>query len=184
LRSTVILAVCASALVAPLQAAAPAPSSYAGQQTRDIKSLSAEDVSSMLAGKGMGYAKAAELNGYPGPAHVLELSSQLELSTAQQEASAALFASMQAKAVALGRELVAEERRLDEAFAQRTVSPQSLPPMLTRIGELQAQLRAAHLDAHLQQVRILTPRQVAEYNRLRGYAVAGDAPAAHGTHHH
>lgn len=40
------------------------PPSYAGQEQREIKSLSAEDVQSLLTGKGMGLAKAAELNGY------------------------------------------------------------------------------------------------------------------------
>jgi len=184
MRSSLFLVLCASALVVPLHAASPAPSTYAGQQTRDIKALSAEDVTSILEGNGMGFAKAAELNGYPGPAHVLELSSELGLSRAQKEKSAALFASMQAKAVALGGALVAEERRLDEAFAGRTVSRGSLLPMVAKIGELQAQLRAAHLEAHLEQIRILTPRQVAEYARLRGYAAGGDAAAEHGAHHH
>ena len=39
----------------------------------DIKSLSQDDQSALLAGRGMGLARPAELNGYPGPAHVLEL---------------------------------------------------------------------------------------------------------------
>ena len=51
--------------------AADAP--YAGQQARAIKSLSDEDIAALLKGEGMGMAAAAELNGYPGPAHVLQL---------------------------------------------------------------------------------------------------------------
>jgi hypothetical protein len=46
---------------------------YADQQTRSIKSLSEEDIAALLNGEGMGMAKAAELNGYPGPKHVLTL---------------------------------------------------------------------------------------------------------------
>ncbi|MGH7485986.1 MAG: hypothetical protein ACREMY_10365, partial [bacterium] len=45
---------------------------YAGQQSREIKALSQEEAAGLLAGKGMGFAKAAELNGFAGPAHVLE----------------------------------------------------------------------------------------------------------------
>jgi hypothetical protein len=39
---------------------------YAGQDQREIKSLSAQDVTDLLAGSGWGFAKPAELNGYPG----------------------------------------------------------------------------------------------------------------------
>ena len=44
---------------------------YAGQQARTIKALSDDDLAALRKGEGMGMAKAAELNGYPGPAHVL-----------------------------------------------------------------------------------------------------------------
>ena len=61
-------------------------SPYAGQQTREIKALSSTQTADLLAGKGMELAKAAELNGYPGPMHTLELATQLELSTEQKQA--------------------------------------------------------------------------------------------------
>jgi hypothetical protein len=54
---------------------------YAGQQTRMIKALSDQEVSDYVEGRGMGSSKAAELNHYPGPAHVLVDSSRLELRT-------------------------------------------------------------------------------------------------------
>jgi hypothetical protein len=41
-------------------------SPYAGQEKREIKALSAEDIEGYLTGQGMGFAKAAELNHYPG----------------------------------------------------------------------------------------------------------------------
>ena len=55
-------------------------SGYSGQQGREIKALSAEETADLLAGRGMGAARAAELNHFPGPAHVLELQAQLGLS--------------------------------------------------------------------------------------------------------
>ena len=63
---------------------AVAQSPYAGMQTRTIKSLSNEQIADLKAGRGMGLALAAELNGYPGPIHLLELSEKLELSADQK----------------------------------------------------------------------------------------------------
>lgn len=60
-------------------------SPYSGHERRDIKALSAEEVEQYLSGAGMGYAQAAELNRFPGPMHVLELSDRLALSAEQRE---------------------------------------------------------------------------------------------------
>jgi Spy/CpxP family protein refolding chaperone len=154
-------------------------SPYSGEQARDIKALSAEDTDALLKGKGMGLAKAAELNGYPGPLHVLELASDLKLDEQQRARTQALFEAMQAKAVALGRELVAEERKLDELFSQKRVDAQSLAEVLARIGKLQAMVRGAHLEAHITQARILTPGQTARYVELRGYSTGGQSGHRH-----
>ena len=54
-------------------------SKYVGQETRKIKSLSADDIAELTKGGGWGLAKAAELNGYPGPAHILEMGSKIGL---------------------------------------------------------------------------------------------------------
>jgi hypothetical protein len=113
--------------------------------------------------------------------HVLELSRQLGLSDAQRDAVAASFARMSAAAKALGAEIVARERGLDETFKARTVSAEHLADATAAIAALQGQLRAAHLAAHLETRAVLTPQQIALYDRLRGYA--GDAPpAAHRGH--
>jgi Spy/CpxP family protein refolding chaperone len=149
---------------------------YAGQESREIKALSPEDVQAYLAGKGMGFAKAAELNGHPGPSHVLALSSQLGLTPEQTVLTKALFASMDAKAINAGAPLVDEERKLDRLFASKTITPELLSAVLAHIGELQAKVRAAHLEAHLAQVRILTPEQVALYMQLRGYTSTERTP--------
>jgi hypothetical protein len=158
-------------------------SAYAGQEGRDIKAMSAEDVQSYLSGKGMGLAKAAELNGYPGPSHVLALASQLNLTPEQRRLTEALFVSMEAKAVRLGKPLVEEERNLDRSFASKAVTPEALTASLARLGELHAKVREAHLEAHLAQVRILTAEQIALYMQLRGYA-SNESKADHGRHHH
>jgi Spy/CpxP family protein refolding chaperone len=177
-------AACLLALIpVSVQVSAVTPASpYVGQDARDIKALSAEEVNAYLSGKGMGLAKAAELNGYPGPAHVLELASQLSLTPAQRARTETLFASMEAKAVSLGRSLVDEERRLDQLFATKSVTAGELTRSLGAIAGLQAKVRGAHLEAHLAQAEILTPEQNALYARLRGYG-SDNAHMDHGSQH-
>ena len=124
---------------------------------------------------------AAELNGYPGPAHVLELASELNLTSEQRAPTEALFASMQSKAARLGAALVEEEGRLDQLFHERNVTRDSLAAELSKIGALQAEVGGAHLEAHLAELGILTPEQTAKYASLRGYA---GHPADDDTTHH
>lgn len=153
---------------------------YAGQQQRDIKALSEQEMASYRNGEGMGMARAAELNHYPGPKHVLELSGELNLNEMQLDQTSALFEAMQSRASALGHELIAAEIELDRAFAQRTVNDNNLNQSLHRIGQIQAQLRYVHLQAHLEQRNILEPEQVEYYDKLRGY---GSGNGDHSLHH-
>lgn len=148
---------------------------YAGEEARDIKSLSQAEINGLLAGKGMGYGKAAELNGYPGPAHVLELGEKLSLSAEQRRETENIFSQMEASAKVLGAELVAAERALDEAFRIKQIDESSLLRLAKDIGTIESRLRAAHLRAHLQQTEILTDEQISAYMALRGYS-----RAAHG----
>lgn len=146
------------------------PSPYVGQETRSIKSLSTKEQIDLLAGKGMGLAKAAELNGYPGPAHVLELALKLHLTDEQRKKTEALFNDMESKAKSLGAKLVDAERSLDVLFSTRQATHENLTSALNEIGSLQAQLRAVHLSAHLDQTRTLSTHQITMYNKLRGYS--------------
>ena len=154
-------------------------SPYVGQEYREIKSLSPDDVRDYLAGRGAGLAKAAELNRYPGPSHVLELASQLRLSTEQTERTQALFSRMREKAILFGQRLIDEERNLDRLFSSRTITPEKLEISLKRIGLLRAQVRQAHLEAHLDQAEILSSSQITKYVELRGYETAGRGGHSH-----
>jgi Spy/CpxP family protein refolding chaperone len=146
------------------------PTPYAGEQTRAIKALSPQEAQDLIDGKGMGLAKAAELNSYPGPMHVLELAQALQLSDAQRDSSTRLMHSHKDEARKLGRQLVDAERELDQAFATGQIDAASLTARLQRIGALQAAVRDSHLQTHLKQTALLTPAQIAQYNQLRGYA--------------
>lgn len=84
-------------------ASAIRPNPYSGQEQREIKALSPEEIQGYLAGKGAGLAKAAELNHYPGPVHVLELADKLQLSAEQKTRTKAIFDAMQKEAINQGK---------------------------------------------------------------------------------
>jgi len=150
---------------------------YSGMQARPIKALSEQQAADLGAGRGMGLALAAELNGYPGPSHVLELADKLELSADQRASVKRLFDSMKAEAVPLGSKLIEQEADLDRQFASRTVTPESLKASTAAAATTQGALRETHLKYHLSTKAILTRRQMQRYAELRGY---GD----HATPHH
>lgn len=145
---------------------------YAGQQTRAIKALSEQQVSDLRTGRGMGLALAAELNGYPGPIHVLEHVEALGLSDTQRMTIESLVAAMKHETIPLGQQLIAAEAELDQKFADKSISGDSLAAAVRAIGEASASLRTAHLRYHLATVEVLTPAQVAAYNALRGYTTS------------
>ena len=145
-------------------------SPYAGQETRKIKSLSAERVADLLAGRGAGYAKAAKLNGVPGPAHVLEMKDAIALTADQERRVRVVHSRMEKEAKVLGAQLVASETKLSEDFASAGVTEDNLRSSLDRIARIESDLRFAHLAAHLEIPKIITWDQIQTYNRLRGYA--------------
>lgn len=157
---------------------------YAGLQARDIRALAPERVADLLAGRGAGYALAAELNHYPGPTHVLELLAPLELTEQQQGAVSSVKAAMQQDAARLGAQLVDLEEELDRGFRSDTISPKELESLTSRIADTEGELRNIHLQAHLKVKDALTPEQVQSYDALRGYGVAlPDGGTGHGSGH-
>lgn len=154
-------------------AAAQAPhGAYAGWHQRRIKALSGQQVDDLRAGRGMSLALPAELNGYPGPAHVLELAKQLQLTPEQVTRTRALFEQMQKEAQAGGPLVIEAEERLDRLFRDRQATPAALTRAVAEAATAMASLRETHLRYHLLMMEVLTPLQVSEYQRLRGYRAA------------
>lgn len=147
----------------------PAHSGYAGMQERAIKALSDQQIADLRAGRGMTLALPAELNGYPGPAHTLELAGPLGLSEEQTQKTKALFAQMQAEARQAGEQVIAGEHQLDRLFKDRKGSVATLEEATAKAARAQGQLRAVHLRYHLLMLDVLTPAQASRYNQLRGY---------------
>lgn len=144
-------------------------SPYTSLEGRDIKALSQDQIDGLQSGQGMGFALAAELNGYPGPRHVLELREELGLSQEQVQECEEIFTNMKTSAERLGYRVVEEERTLDQLFASHTIDAENLARQVATIAELEGQLRTVHLHAHLEMMEILSHHQIASYIELRGY---------------
>ncbi|MEX0343625.1 MAG: hypothetical protein AB3N20_01805 [Rhizobiaceae bacterium] len=152
---------------------------YAGQQARRISSLSEADINSLEKGEGWGLAKPAELNGYPGPAHVLEFADKLDLDSEQLLDIEAAFEAMRTEAIELGNALVAAELALDEAFRSGKITPEVLAGKLNAAAEIRVALRAVHLNAHLRITPLLSDDQKQKYAALRGYSAGHDGHSGH-----
>jgi Spy/CpxP family protein refolding chaperone len=156
--------------------AASAQTPYAGMQARSVKALSDQQVGDLREGRGMGLALAAELNGYPGPAHLLELADKLDLTAEQRSRVRELFTAMKEEAVPIGNRLLEQETKLDDQFADRTVDDESLKQSILEIALTQGELRATHLKYHLSARSVLSDEQLGKYAELRGYK-GGSMPA-------
>ncbi len=138
--------------------------------------LSAEEEKQYLSGAGMGYAKAAELNHFPGPMHALELADKLDLSPEQRQKTQALMAAHKAEARAIGAKLIAAEGALEALFRSGAVEQDQLRKAVQQAAALQGEYRLSHLETHRRMRGLLTGEQVRRYDHLRGYA----SPGGHG----
>jgi Spy/CpxP family protein refolding chaperone len=142
---------------------------YAGQQQRDIKALSADEVKQYLSGAGMGFALPAELNRHPGPMHALELADRLGLTQEQRTAIQVLMDAHKAEARAIGAKLVEAEKEVEALFRSGGVDRQSLSEAVAQAAALQGAYRLSHLETHRRLRPLFTDEQVARYDALRGY---------------
>lgn len=142
---------------------------YAGQQARAISTLTEQELQGFLDGRGMGLARPAEVNGFPGPMHVIELSGPLQLSEDQLHRVRAVYERMKAKATELGKQYVNAERAVDAAFKAKGGDAGEVAARVAEASRLLAEIRLAHLNAHIEITPLLTPGQLARYADLRGY---------------
>ncbi|MSP47776.1 MAG: hypothetical protein EXQ95_00460 [Alphaproteobacteria bacterium] len=164
------------ALSGPLAAQPHTQAPYAGREQREIAALSEQEIADLRSGAGMTMALPAELNGYPGPRHVLDLADQLDLTPGQRTIADLLMAEMRERAVPLGEQVIAAESDLGRLFASGTATAEAIAAATDRVARLRGELRFGHLVAHLAMRDALSPTQRAAYDRLRGYA------RGHGAH--
>jgi hypothetical protein len=180
----VVIALVALAIASPAVAQPDPVSPYRHDRAEGARGLSTPEIDDLRAGRGMGLARAAELNGYPGPRHVLDAAAAGQLSvTAQQVAEVRrVFEAMERNAQRLGARVIAEEQALEAAFRGGAITEADLAERVRSLAVVQGELRQVHLRAHLATRALLTETQVARYNELRGYAPAGSG-AGHERRH-
>ncbi len=144
-------------------------SSYAHSRGAEVTSLTDEEVRALRQGEGMGLARAAELNHFPGPRHLLDLASDLELSDAQVRRIRAIHDRMKSQAVAKGEDIIMAEKHLANLFASGDPTAQQMTQVTEHLGAMRGQLQAIHLLAHIEAARELSAGQIREYDKLRGY---------------
>ena len=160
----------AVAMIASLAYAETSKSPYSGQEKRQIKALSSEEFEGLLKGKGLGYAKSAELNHYPGPLHVMETASKISLTGKQLDDTKSIYQEMKNEAIALGKKIIKKERGLETHFRKSSITESSLQDFVGEIARLRGALRIVHLKYHLKMKKILSPHQIALYDQARGYS--------------
>ena len=179
MRQTLALVFLPAFLASPLLSQETRP--YAGEEKRDIKALSPEEIESYRTGAGRGFAKAAELNHYPGPKHLLELAPQIGLDSEQRKEAQRTYDAMHVQTVELGARLLVAERDLDAQFANGKIDEASLSRSVREIARLNGEIRLEHLKAHLVTRALLKPAQIVKYDALRGY---GSGPVEHDPSRH
>ncbi len=144
-------------------------SHHSSETGNEIKTLTSEQIKNYLNGEGMGLAKTAELNHFPGPKHVLDLAKELKLSQTQIDSTKKIFDLMKENAIYLGKIIIEKEKQLDQLFSSGTADEVSVKKLVTEIAKFQGELRFTHLNAHIQQKDILTSEQILTYESMRGY---------------
>jgi Spy/CpxP family protein refolding chaperone len=145
-------------------------SPWAGEQTREIKSLTARELTGIPKGHGVGMALPAELNSYPGPRHALDLSEELNLTSEQKEQIELFYQEMSQQAVPLGQQFIEIEKEIDGKFVDKSITSEELSELLKNSSDIKWQLRNIHLQAHLKTADVLSLEQISLYDQLRGYA--------------
>lgn len=135
------LAICAVMFPIAVGAQNHVPSPYAGMESRQIKSLSEADLEDLRMGRGWGLALAAELNGVPGPAHLLEMKEELALNAEQVFAIDVIFANMQTDAQVAGERLIEAEAAIEATFRHGGMTHDELRALIVTSATARAELR-------------------------------------------
>ena len=147
-------------------------SKYIGQENEIIKSLSSEDIESLETGTGDAFGsmtKLAELNGHPGPRHILDLGKELGLTTVEKEYIIIIYNDMKREALISGQEILQIEKTANKLFANKSISDSELQRLIIKSAENYGKLRYIHLTTHLKIMDILSQEQIILYNTLRDY---------------
>jgi hypothetical protein len=154
-------------------------SPYVDEEFRDLKSFSDNDIQAISSGQGWGLAKPAELNGVPGPAHVLELKSKLNLTEQQIKSIESVWQEMNSSAITAGQEYLLAEEKIEQYFRIKNNDIETLNDLLAQSAKSHSKLREIHLTAHIKMLPLLNKNQIKHYSMLRGYSSETDHKHQH-----
>ena len=146
-----------------------ARSPYAGLAIDTASTMTLENADQLRRGEGMGLALVAELNGYPGPKHAIELADMIGLSEGQVTRLEAVREAMTAQAIDAGAEILESEADLTALFQDGAADEAAVAALTLHIGRITGRLRAIHLQAHVKTRALLTQDQLRAYDEHRGY---------------
>src|SRR5262245_65908219 len=155
MRTATHLTVACLSLVSLLAVASaaedPRTAPYRHQTQSSLRGFSEAEVAELRAGTGMGLARAAELNSYPGPRHILDAihAGRLQASPTQVRQLQEIFDEMRSDARRIGAQILSEEEQLETAFRTTTIAEHDLRARLAQIASLKGEFRVTHLRAPL-----------------------------------
>ena len=131
-------------------------SHYVGEEKRSIKAFSDDDIKSLKESEGMGLAKAAELNHYPGPKHVLEIADVLKITDEQKISIQSIYKTMNENAVRVGNEIITKdtngrcncykveiwEHENNSAICLLNSTPTTHNPALEQVSAIQTEVKS------------------------------------------
>ncbi|MDB5120462.1 MAG: hypothetical protein JWN56_1680 [Sphingobacteriales bacterium] len=110
--------------------------------------------------------KVAEVNNYPDPCRVIEISTHLKLTPAQLSKLTTIKSSLEFKAKEMDGFINQQEKKLNDLFASGKAEEGSIIYYTNKLGLYEGELRNAYLQAHLKTRYVLTPAQLKKYNQL------------------
>jgi len=112
-------------------------------------------------------ATVAEMNHYPMPDKVLELSNQLDLSTVQIKKITEVNTQMHRRRLQIGGSIISNEKMLDSLFKTRKMTDGSLIFYTNRHGLYQGELKNAILQACIATEKLLSAQQITKLEALQ-----------------
>jgi Spy/CpxP family protein refolding chaperone len=118
-------------------------------------------------GEGGGMGMLAEMYGYPGPKHLLDIHDSLRMGPGQVQRIANLYDEMRAAAAGKGQMIIVKEEELEDLFGSGRADEPTVRKLASEIGRMRGDLRAVHLTAHLKAWGLLTEEQRTRYKAIR-----------------
>ena len=142
--------------------------------TTRLSQISDAEARAYLAGHEYGLGRSATVHQFPSPAVVLTMIPQLVLFQDQSDPVRAIYDRTHTKVIALGKQLVDEETKIDHALEAEEPDLAAVEVMIRESARLQGELRLAHFQAHVQTKKLLRPDQLTRFGAMHGHVVEED----------